>query len=470
MAIFNIERMRIRYNRLLTVLLVFCTFISCTKNALDKPVDSTNIAPESVSDFQAMLDDQAAAAIASTCLTDVLTDDIDIRNNPLSGEITGNSVYYWSKDMFSSNVTVNEWDEQYNAIFIANTVLEQIDNAVADSLDRNAVKGRALLLRGVAFLSLSCLWAPAYDPATATTDMGIQLRLNTSQQTSSKRENMQQTYQQIISDLQTASTLLPDVDAYNQAARCRPSKAAAYGYLARVHLLMKNYAMSLSYAKQSLQLYSSLLDYNTLDSTSNYPLVTGASPASNTESVLYLYNTNLLIYSSYTIRIDSSLIRQYTPGDLRRSMYFYKSSYPAGVAFKGVFSKGYPVFTGMATDELYLMIAEAMIRTGNLEGGLQQLNSFLSTRYITAGFTPLTATDTISALLLIMQERRKELVLRGMRWQDIRRMNQETDTRLHTTLVRTIDNITYTLHPGSPRFTLPIPDYIIKLNGMTQNP
>jgi len=61
------------------------------------------------------------------------------------------------------------------------------------------------------------------------------------------------------------------------------------------------------------------------------------------------------------------------------------------------------------------MTAEAMF----------ELNALLSKRWTTGTFTNLEATDPAQALNIILLERRKELLFRGLRWIDIKRFNKE---------------------------------------------
>ena len=97
---------------------------------------------------------------------------------------------------------------------------------------------------------------------------------------------------------------------------------------------------------------------------------------------------------------------------------------------------------------------------------MNDLNALLEKRYQTSTFTPLVINDQKEALSRILLERRKELVMRGLRWIDIKRLNKGGD---QITLVRKIGNQTYTLLPNSDYYALPIPDDIIRITGMKQN-
>jgi hypothetical protein len=67
----------------------------------------------------------------------------------------------------------------------------------------------------------------------------------------------------------------------------------------------------------------------------------------------------------------------------------------------------------------------------------------------------------------VLTERRKELVGRGLRWFDLRRLN--LDPRFQKSLSRTIAGQTYELAPQSKKYTFPIPDQEVKTYGWVQN-
>jgi hypothetical protein len=91
----------------------------------------------------------------------------------------------------------------------------------------------------------------------------------------------------------------------------------------------------------------------------------------------------------------------------------------------------------------------------------------LSKRWKNGFFQAVTASSAADALTKILTERRKELVFRGLRWADIKRLNLEG---ANISLTRKLNGQTYTLSPNHPRFALPIPDDVIQISGMPQNP
>jgi hypothetical protein len=140
------------------------------------------------------------------------------------------------------------------------------------------------------------------------------------------------------------------------------------------------------------------------------------------------------------------------------------------INFKGSYSGSGLVatFDGIANDELYLIRSECYARTGNINAAIADLNGLLKKRWKTGTFVPVTTSDAKAALKLILSERKKELIFRGLRWSDLRRLN--TDEQFKVTLYRHIGGQQYSLTPGDKRYVMPIPDNEINIDGLAQNP
>ena len=116
--------------------------------------------------------------------------------------------------------------------------------------------------------------------------------------------------------------------------------------------------------------------------------------------------------------------------------------------------------------------AECSARKGNSGAALDDLNTLLSHSWQKSDYTPLSSENDEAVLAVVLRERRKELLMRGVRWSDLRRLNKEE--RFAKSLVRIIDDgeqiQTYTLPPNDLRYTYLIPQDIIGITGMEQNP
>jgi tetratricopeptide (TPR) repeat protein len=240
----------------------------------------------------------------------------------------------------------------------------------------------------------------------------------------------------------------------------RPSKPAAFAALARIYLNLRNYDSAGFYANKCLQIYSNLLDYNSVDTTAGFVGLFNKEVLFHT-----LINNSYSGFLSYNCLIDSSLYSLYDSNDRRRSVLFQINS-DNTISFRGNYNNTTDLFSGLATDEIFLIRAECYARSGNTSGAVSDINTLLQNRFITGTFTPIIASSASDALTIILIERKKELLLRGLRWEDLRRLNKEG--RLDT-LTRQIGGNTYTLEPNSYEYIFPIPDDVIQLTGMKQN-
>jgi hypothetical protein len=178
-------------------------------------------------------------------------------------------------------------------------------------------------------------------------------------------------------------------------------------------------------------------------------------------------NTQLFHFSNLTF-VNEELYDSYDSLDLRKELFYRKPNASAlGYVFRGSFSGDYALFSGLSTGELYLILAETEIRLGRTAEGLGYLNELLEKRYKAGEFQPLSGLDESEALNLVLEERRKELAFRGLRWSDLRRLNLEP--ALAKTLSRKVNGMDYSLAPNSPRYVFPIPQDELQLNGLEPN-
>lgn len=444
--------------------LVIYSFSSCKKYLNEAP-DPKLAIPNSISDLQALLDSYNAMNKFPPT-TVMLSDDYYLLPADLNSVTTAayRNQYTWQAD----DSPFSDWSIIYqNPIKTSNTVLDNIQNVPYNASTKNdldAIKGSALFFRGFYYYACAQLFAQPYQQATANGALGLALRLDADFNKVSTRSTVAQTYDQIIKDLQTASELLPE----KQLLKTRPTKSAAYGTLARTYLTMSNYISAFKYADLCIKSYGadSLMDYNSLSATAAAPF-----KRFNREVIFHAVGqTNTLIANSRA-KIDSNLYLSYNNNDLRKKLFF-KSNNNKTYQFKGDYngsgtSSGY-AFGGIVLDEMYLIRAEAYARTNQVPLAMADLNKLLKSRWATGTFVPLTASDTQTALTLILAERRKELVFRGTRWTDLRRLKD--DPIYSVTPQRILGGQIYTLQPSNPRYTLLIPAVVINLSGMQQNP
>jgi starch-binding outer membrane protein, SusD/RagB family len=457
---------KINYIYTIIVLLGWLTVSSCKKYLDTKPdlslaTVTTLPAAQSLLDADIMYEVDVSAGEASA-------DNFYLSYNDYQSLLSA-SYYYSSAVQYTWNKTGlfdkggNDWSNCYDShIYRCNTALAALNgiSRSQDPVNWDNIKGMALFYRARNYLHMAYVWIQAYDVTSSKKDLGLPLRLDPDFNEKSVRSTVGQTYDQIISDLKTAVPLLP-VTALQQV---RPSRPGAYALLAETYLAMRDYKNAGLYADSCLQLYNKLVDFNNtavINPSAPYPV-----PRFNdevlVESVMGVPGSLQVEYC----KIDSDLYKSYNINDLRKTVFFNKNS-DGSYAFKGSYDQSTQLFTGLATDEMYLTRAEAYARAGDIADAMTDLNTLLVKRFKTGTFVAHTAANSNDALQQVLTERRKELLMRGLRWPDIKRLNKDG---ANLTLTRVLNGQSYTLPPNDLRYALELPEDIIAISGMPQNP
>lgn len=436
------------------IIFSFVLFIVACEKYLNEPSDKSLAIITTLDDLQALLDYSTLMNIAPLApeisadnyyLTDDGWESLDLE--------TDQRMYLWADDnIFQPGEELNDWTRIYRPVYYANTVLEHLQDVginQSNALKWQDIRGQALLYRAVCFLDAVQIWGGAYDASTANSDLGIPLRLQSDFNLPSRRASLEETYTQITADLKEAISLL----SATPISKTRPSKPAAYGLLSRTYLWMRDYPNALRYADSCLMLASELMDYNELNPSADYPI-----PRHNPEVVFERVNSLGQVLSVDRAKIPSSIYLSFEEEDLRKGIFFQEES-DGQIIFKGFYLGFGGIESGVATDEMYLTRAECLARDNKVVEAMQDLNTLLEKRWNNESFTPFNVSSASEALSLILEERRKQLLFRGHRWMDIKRLNKEG---ANISLTRTLMGQTYTLPANSPRFALPLPDDLLE--------
>jgi starch-binding outer membrane protein, SusD/RagB family len=442
-------------------------WMGCSKNEfLNKKPNSSIIIPTTLAELRSMLD-YTQVFTFSPGLGEMASDDYYLQpvNWQAIASVVERNSYTWESDLYGNQLSIADWSLPYQQILYANIVLEQLDKTKpgeSEVREWTDIKGSALFKRALALSSLVQHFAAAFDSSTMNTAMGVPIRLTTDVKSYQPRNSMKECYDQIFTDLSMAAQLLSPV--VPSVAKNRPSKPAAYALAARNALFTGQFEKAKNYADSALQLYNYLTDYNSISTTTVTPF-----DRSQPEILYYcqaISQYSILQTTSTTVFADTILYRSYNINDLRRAIFFRTIS-GSNMGFKRGYSGATLSFTGLATDEVYLIRAEALARLGLTNAALSDLNTLLQKRWKTGTFVPVTAINDTDALQKILGERRKELVWRGLRWHDLKRYNKQG---LAIRLQRILGSDSYTLDPGSNKYVLPIPQDEISLSGIIQNP
>lgn len=444
------------------LMLLFILFQSCGKEWLEAKPDKSLEVPSSIPDFQALLDNtmQIFNINQTAGLAEISSGDFSITLTAWEKLFSEQerSAYIWAPTIdFYKNEKSTDWVNGYRRILYANLILVGIDKikpSANEQEDWNNVKGSALFFRAFDFFNLAQEYCVAYDAGSLDKIVGLPLRLDYDVNVQVKRSKLQETYEQVLADLQLASTLLNSKPLF----KTRPSKEAVYALLARVYLAMEDYYQAGKYADLALQIQSELLDFSKLNGKLTNPI-----PIFNGE-VIFHSSFSYGIFNPSRLMVEASLYSEYGDGDYRKEIFYTTNA--IGVTFKGSYTGEKSLFGGLATDEMYLIRAEAKARNNELTLALADLNYLRRTRW-KGVYHDLASSNPNDVLQLVLKERRRELAFRGLRWIDLRRLNK--DVRYAVTLIRVLDGITYSLHPGDKRYVFPIDEEELRLNGIEQN-
>lgn len=443
------------------LLFLLLTIQSCGKKWLEAKPDKSLVVPNTIKDFQALLDNSQvfnvnqSVGLAEISAGDFYISEISWQSLSSTQE---KSAYIWEQTAkFYRGEPSADWELAYRRVLNANVILEGIEKITPSSAERqewNQVKGSALFFRAFDFFNLAQEYCVAYTSGHANQHLGLPLRLEYDINLKIKRSSLQQTYELIIANLNEAGNLLNSKPKF----KTQPSKEAVYALLARVYLSMEEYNEAGFYADAALKIQSELVDYAKLNSALSFP-VTKFNPEVVFQSV-FVYG----IFFQSRLLVEPDLYSAYAAEDYRKTIFFVTN--PNGITYKGSYNGDRNLFGGLSTSELYLIRAECCARDGQIEKALMDLNYLLRNRWKT-NYQELVISDPELLLAYVLKERRKELVFRGVRWMDLRRLNK--DSRFAVTLTRKLNGVNYTLKPNDKRYVLPIDEEEIRLSGIEQN-
>lgn len=443
------------------VALICLLGLSGCNQFLDKKQDIKMVVPQSIEDATHLLNDYGTMNMGYPIWGELGVD--DYYNSKVVWESATEdqrNAYLWRDRPYTD---VAQWQRPYKAVYYANQVIDILSKVDADQ-DRanfNRNLGSAYFFRAFAFQLLTEVHCPAYQASAASSELGIPLRLSPGVDDRSTRATLEQTYDQILKDFKEAVRYLP----IKELVRGRPSKAAAYGGLARAYLNMGDFTNAYRYADSCLWLAPDLMDYNTLKATDEYPV-----KRFNVEVLLPISSVSAGLMSGTNAMVDRDLYSSYAADDIRKVVFFRPSLNQVGdFFFKGGYGENaFELFMGITNSEIYLVKAETATRIGKIPEALLALNTLRKSRWKKEVVYPIiTETDPERLLKTVLEERRKELVFRGRRWADLKRLN--LDDRFKKTLNRQLDGEQYVLPAGDLRYAFRLSETLVSIGGIPQN-
>lgn len=422
------------------VLLVTC-FTSCDDYLEVTP--KGEIIPETLEDYELMLNSTAMTNLSDPYY-EYFTDDMymDIGSDEIGSQA---NAYFWRIDLDEnaddgSTIWLSTYQSQYYANTIINNVMESAGGSVQE---KQSVLGEAMTIRAMNYLNLVSVFSKAYNPNSNPEDLGVPIvtSINVTESIP-PRATLNAIFSLIIEDLKQAIEWLPEV----QTNRWRVSKYTAAAVLARTYLYIHDYQNAYTYASMALQSSqeNKLLDYQTLE---EFPI-----PELNSEK-LWIDKT-IIGADGDGQYYSAELLALYDPDDLRLSLFTELDD--DGFTYKTVNQ----VNAGIGYAEMYLIQAEYFARSGNIEEAMAIVNQIRVNRFPSnAENIILEATTNDMALQMVLEERRRELSFSGVRWQDMKRLDQEgmmgvVNRRVENDLESSVIG---SLEPSSANYTFEIP-------------
>lgn len=361
------------------------------------------------------------------------------------------------------------WNAAYHSIAVANHALEAIEAAPDRATNYRGQEGEALLSRAYGHFMLVNIFAKAYNPATAATDMGVPYVTKPEKVVFEKyeRATIKEVYDNIELDLLKGLELVGE-NEYS-VPKYHFNLQAAYAFACRFYLYKNEYEKAIKYADLCLgdnpldflrdmngkysdaiyQVFESM--YTSADEPCN--LLIASTVSQYQRSIFYryklspeiksnIYDTNVtggnMTYHFYTYTLGERTI--HTP---KFKEYFKLESINAN------YGQAYIMSLLFTADEVLLNRAEAYAMLNTAEGtanAIRDLNYFYSKRianYSSGAHTvnaskinsyAATLTDNLdpntpigdgqmNLMKVIVDTRRKDCIMEGLRWFDIKRHN-----------------------------------------------
>lgn len=471
------------YIKLSFLLLLFVS--SCDKALEEEP--QNKLKPQTISDYVELLNygypttKDYGTIVALDYYVEMMTDDQDIRYlNVDRGEYPLHPYTFEDTHEHSSmfNGYDQAWKNLYKAIYYANVVVENVDEADGNAAAIAYTKGEAMVLRAFSYFKLVNLYAAPYNENTASSDLGVPLKLDpTVQSESYTRQSVQEIYDQINADLEMGIKLMTENDQ-RITSKFKLTPISANLLASRVALYQKRYLDVITYADRTIGLNNSLFDIsnNTMEfAMTRWGYGQGIHYFNDVnDNVIFKYGSNEMYYYVHipgALAISDDLIDLYEPGDLRLYYFTYIKGSLGRVYFKfrpHPNRLGEPI-RGFRVEEAFLNRAEAYAFLDQPSKALEDLNTIRKTKFDASynvnpdyyKYTTLTYDTKDKVIQVVRDERRRELFGEFHRWYDLRRYGMPEINHVY-------DNQTYTLTENDPRYILQIPQIELDYNPLMQ--
>ncbi|WP_256004838.1 RagB/SusD family nutrient uptake outer membrane protein [Pedobacter deserti] len=374
------------------------------------------------------------------------------------------TVYDESVDRKLLAVTDVKYEKMYFLINnVYNVVLKNADAATGDRALAEQYKAESYILRAYMHYLLVNLYAKAYDPATASTDGGVPyVKEDNSTIEPNRKSTIAEVYANILADIDAGFQLnrLPATPKNNM----RVGLGFAHAVKATVLMSLHRYPEALSEANKSLAINSFISNDRLFAPVGTAAF--GKPQATAQENLFYMAQGGNPLLSTPSLEITEQI---YEPGNIIH--HYVKPYYPSGNPFSGLptsklwlnSATPYAINTaGLTTSDTYLIKAECLLRSGDLDGALEIINLIRQNRIHPNTYAPVSASTEAGVMALLGRTRRIELLFTMRNYFNLKRLT--TDPQYKPTITRTIEGNTYSLSPESPLWIFPFPQSATNYN------
>jgi hypothetical protein len=323
------------------------------------------------------------------------------------------------------------WFFYYRTINNVNRIIAGLDKAVGTPEEKDYIKGNALALRAHAYFYLANFFQHTYKGNESKPGVPVYTEPTI---VGKGRGTVQDVYNQIISDLTEAETLL---EGKTKKHLSHINQRVVRGLRARVALQMEDYATAATYANLAKGDASALMtedQYKAGFSKPNSEWIWGLEV--NTEqatifaSLYSHFDPRTLSYAQLGLqkKITKELYDQIPAGDVRKEVFQTPGTATANIPDYTSLKLVLPLASNWAGDyllmragEIYLIEAEALARSSNETAAREVLEALVKARnplYTAALFT---GDALVNEILL---QRRIELWGEGFGYLDLKRLKQ----------------------------------------------
>jgi len=455
-----------------SVVILSLTFSSCTKQLDLNPKSSLNT-NDALSTMEGV---QSAIVGMYAKLRDV---DYYGRSLYIYGDLSANDVYlsisnsnryfatfqrtYASND---ANITAM-WTAMYSTIARANNIINSVDAVSGDQSQKDIAKGSALFIRALGYFDLVRIFAKPYNQGNGS-QAGVPVVLVSDVTKYPARNTVGEVYAQIISDLNSAKTLL---SATSASTKVTASKFAASALLSRVYLYKGDNANAISEANTviantayAVTPAANLASFYTTPGTAEeiFTVKFNATESLGSDNLGQIYLKpgygDIRVSSDLTAIFDkvndvryTSFIKPFTgsPSELQNNKFAGQDGN------LGMYSTKV-----LRLSEIILNRAEAENKAGGQDTqALADLNRIRTKR----GLTALSGLSGTALLNEILAERRREFMFEGQRFFDLMR-NGITMERSFCNSPLSVSSPQCSLTATDPKTLAPIPQAEIDAN------